>query len=139
MKQKMRCNLPGTFLARPLGEDAWRLSRTQPESVDVFLKGVEPGAAEILRAPTLHDIDIEWRAGESVMTVTSAERRRTLRAHSAIVHEPLGHLYEALPLASLDEKARRFWRRVFRLVRIPGGRHLLGVLARSTRSTRKRR
>jgi hypothetical protein len=38
-----------------------------------------------------------------------------------------------LPLVSFDDKARRFWRRVFRLVRIPGGRHLLGVLARRNR------
>ena len=32
-------------------------------------------------------------------------------------------------------RARRFWRRVFRLVRIPGGRYLLGVLARRTART----
>ena len=44
-----------------------------------------------------------------------------------------GELTEPDPLAGLDEKARRFWRRVFRLVRIPGGRHLLGVLARRSR------
>jgi hypothetical protein len=51
----------------------------------------------------------------------------------AIVHEPLPKLYAELPLAGFDERARRFWRRVFRLVRIPGGRHLLGVLARRPR------
>jgi hypothetical protein len=38
-----------------------------------------------------------------------------------------------LPLASIDADARRFWRRVFRLVRIPGGRYLLKVLTRARR------
>jgi len=37
-------------------------------------------------------------------------------------------LYAALPLAQFDRRARRFWRRVFLLVRIPGGRSLLGML-----------
>ena len=54
-------------------------------------------------------------------------------ATSAIVHEPLGHLYESLPLVKFDAKARRFWRRVFRLVRIPGGRYLLKFLARTSK------
>jgi hypothetical protein len=44
------------------------------------------------------------------------------------VHEPLQDLYEGLPLASIDADARRFWRRVFRLVRLPGGRYLLRLL-----------
>jgi hypothetical protein len=52
---------------------------------------------------------------------------------SAIVHQPLARLYDGLPLAEFDSKTRRFWGRVFTLVRIPGGRHLLGVLARRSR------
>ena len=58
----------------------------------------------------------------------SDERVASVEAASAIVHEPLEHLYERLPLVSIDADARRFWRRVFRLVRIPGGRYLLKVL-----------
>jgi hypothetical protein len=136
MKPKMRRNLPGTFLTRNLGENAWRLSRSEAAPIDVFLRGTEPGAAEALRPPFVRDIDIEWRADTVVLTMTSAEQPRTVRAKSAIVHEPLARLYEALPLVTLDAKARRFWRRVFRLVRIPGGRYLLGVLARRTRERR---
>ncbi len=71
-----------------------------------------------------------------MLTMTSAEQPRTVRAQSVIVHEPLARLYEALPLVTLDAKARRFWRRVFRLVRIPGGRYLLGALARLPRERR---
>ncbi len=40
-----------------------------------------------------------------------------------------GHLYDSLPLVKFDADARRFWRRVFGLVRIPGGRYLLKFLS----------
>ena len=136
MKPKMRRNLPGTFLTRKLGDGAWRLSRSEPELIDVFVRGAEPGAAEAFRPRAVGDIDIEWRTETVLLTMTSAEQLRTVSAQSVIVHEPLARLYEALPLVTLDAKARRFWRRVFRLVRIPGGRHLLGVLARFPRRRR---
>ena len=133
MYPKMRRNLGGMFSARKLGPGAWQLARTEPAPADVFLRQVESGAADVFASPGLSDIDIEWQADAVLLTVTAAERRRSFTAQSAIVHEPLGRLYEALPLLSLDAKARRFWRRVFRLVRLPGGRHLLGLLARRTR------
>jgi hypothetical protein len=134
MRAKMRRKLSGTFLTRDLGSGAWRLSRSEPAPADVFLRGAESGAAEAFRSPAVSDIDIEWRAEAVVLTLWAAERFRTVKAQSAIVHEPLAHLYEALPLVRLDEQARRFWRTVFRVVRIPGGRHLLGILARRTRN-----
>jgi hypothetical protein len=136
MKAKMRRHLPGTFMTRALGEGAWRLSRGEPAPIDVFVRGTESGGAEALRSPFVRDIDIEWRAETVLISMTSAEQLRTVEAQSAIVHEPLAQLYGALPLLSLDAKARRFWRRVFRLVRIPGGRYLLGVLALRTRNRR---
>jgi hypothetical protein len=136
MKPKMRRNLPGTFLTRKLGDGAWRLSRSEPEPIDVFVRGAESGAAEAFRPRAVGDIDIEWRTETVLLTMTSAEQLRTVSAQSVIVHEPLARLYEALPLVTLDAKARRFWRRVFRLVRIPGGRHLLGALARFPRRRR---
>jgi hypothetical protein len=133
MKPKMRRHLPGIFLTQDLGEGSWRLTRGEDAPVDVLLRGAEFGAAEALRSPSVRDIVIEWRAETVVLTMTSAEQPRVMEAHSVIVHEPLARLYEALPLASLDANARRFWNRVFRLVRIPGGRYLLGVLARRNR------
>lgn len=129
----MRRDLPGTFLTRELGQGAWRLSRSDLAPIELIVLGVEPQAAEALRSPDVRDIGIEWRADAVLLTMTSAGRSKSARTSSAIVHEPLPHLYDALPLASLDAKARRFWRRVFRLVRIPGGRQVLGVLARYTR------
>jgi hypothetical protein len=133
MNPKLRRNLPGTFQVRNLGLGAWRLSRSEPLPIDVFLRGAESEAAEAFAALNVSDIHIEWQTDAAVLTMTSAEHRRSIKAHSALVHEPLPALYDALPLATLDDKARRFWRRVFRLIRIPGGRYLLGILARRTR------
>jgi hypothetical protein len=132
----MRRHLPGTFLAHHLGDGAWRLSRGEPAPVDVFMRGAEAATAEVFRLHDVRDIDIEWRADAVLMTITSAEQSRTVRMQSAIVHEPQQHLYEALPLPHLDANARRFWHRIFRLVRVPGGRYLLGILARRTRNRR---
>jgi hypothetical protein len=133
MSPKMRRNLGGIFAARRLESGAWQLARREPEPADVFLRGVDSGAADLLGSANLSDIDIEWQADTVLLTMTAAGHRRSCNAQSAIVHEQLPRLYEALPLPALDEKARRFWRRVFRLVRIPGGRYLLGVLARRSR------
>jgi hypothetical protein len=133
MKPNMRRHLPGTFHTQVLGTGAWRLSRSEPGPIDVFLRGADPDAAEALRLPTPADVEIEWRPGMAVLCVTSAARRRVFKVQSAIVHEPLAQLYDALPLKSFDAEASSFWRRVFALVRIPGGRYLLGVLARRSR------
>jgi hypothetical protein len=136
MKPNMRRNFPGTFAPQDLKEGAWRLSRGEPAPIDVFVLGTDSGATETLRRSGIRDVEVEWRGEGVLLVLTSAGRRISIGAQSAIVHEPLGSLYEALPLVSLDDKARRFWRRVFRLVRIPGGRYLLGLLARRTRVRR---
>ena len=129
----MRCNLPGTFLKRNLGQGRWRLSRGEPEPVEVLVLGADPPTGETSPALEVSDIDIEWRADSVWLRFVSEGRSIAVQAQGAIVHEPLPRLYAALPLARLEEPGRRFWRRVFRLVRIPGGRYLLGFLARRTR------
>jgi hypothetical protein len=130
MAPNMRRKLPGTFLPHYLGEDAWRLSCSGSARVEVFVRGAGSQAADMFGAPDVHDIAIEWLAGGVLLTVSSAGRPDPLRAKSAIVHEPLPCLYEGLPLAGVDAKHRRFWRGIFWVMRIPGGRLLLGVLAR---------
>lgn len=129
----MRRQLSGSFVTQTLGDGAWRLSRREPVPIDVFLRGGDSAAVEAFAAAEVEGVCIEWRAGAVKLTLTAAGRTAVATVRSAIVHEPLPHLYEALPLVRLDAKARRFWRGVFRLVRIPGGRHLLGVLARRSR------
>jgi len=128
MKSNTRRSLSGEFVAHDLGNGAWRLTRSAP-SADVFLQGAEADAAEVLRSP-VGDLEVEWRGGAVALTLRAAERQRTIRGQNAIVHEPQAHLYDALPLVSFDAAAKRFWRRVFRLARVPGGRYLLRVLAR---------
>jgi hypothetical protein len=134
MNPNMRCHLPGKFLAQDLGGGAWRLARRDLKPAEVLLRGTEPRAAEVLSAHDLGDIDIEWQAARVELWATSSGRRAAVASQSAIVHEPMAQLYEGLPLARTDPKSRRFWRRVFCLVRIPGGRLLLAAVARRTRA-----
>lgn len=129
----MRRHFTGAFLAQDLGRGAWRLSRSRPTRVDILLRGAQAGADAALRPPRGGDLDVEWGADGVLLTLNSDGRRQTVGARSAIVHEPVEYLYDALPLVTLDDKARRFWRRVFLLVRLPGGRYLLGVFARHAR------
>jgi hypothetical protein len=98
-----------------------------------MLTGAEVPAAEALRASKVADLDIEWQDDGVALTWSSTGGRQAVKVRAAIVHQPLATLYEALPLAEFDDKAKRFWRRVFGLVRIPGGRHLLLAIARRNR------
>src|ERR1700733_14147701 len=90
-------------------------------------------AARSFGTGLLIDLGIEWHADKVFLTFMAQEKVASVEAANAIVHEPLDQLYERLPLISIDADARRFWRRIFRLVRIPGGRFLLKLLARSRR------
>jgi hypothetical protein len=133
MSVKFRRNFSGAFQPRPQGDGAWRLSRRAPHEIEVFLRDAEHGAAQAFGAAPIVDLGIEWHAENVSLTFMSGERAGSVSAASAIVHEPLERLYESLPLVSIDADARRFWRRVFRLVRIPGGRYVLRVLMRLRR------
>jgi hypothetical protein len=131
MSLKLRRNYSGAFQPKALGDGAWQLSRRAGHQMEVFLRDAEHGAAQAFGAAPIVDLGIEWHAENVLLTFMSGERALGVSAASAIVHEPLERLYENLPLVSIDADARRFWRRIFRLVRIPGGRYLLKVLTRS--------
>jgi hypothetical protein len=133
MSPRLRRNFPGAFVPQYHGDGAWQLSRRAPHEINVFIRDAEPGAAQAFGSAPIIDLGIEWHAEKVLFTFLSDERVASVTAASAIVHEPLERLYESLPLASIDADARRFWRRVFRLVRIPGGRYLLNVLTRLRR------
>jgi hypothetical protein len=133
MSPKLRRNFSGAVRPQDRGNGAWQLSRPAPHEINVFLRDAERGAQRSFGTGALVDLGIEWQAGKVLLTFMSGERVASVEAASAIVHEPLDHLYQHLPLVSIDADARRFWRRVFRLVRLPGGRFLLKVLARSRR------
>ena len=133
MNPKKRRNFSGTFQAQDRGNGAWQLSRGAPRELDVFLRGTQ-GAAKGFGAGPLEGLCIEWQDQGALLSFSVGARAATVEAAGAIVHEPLLNLYESLPLASIDADARRFWRRVFRLVRFPGGRYLLKLLRRPARS-----
>ena len=136
MKPKMRCNFSGTFVARDLDRGVWRLSRPAPAPIDILLKGVRSSGADAFCTPVVSDIELEWQEGAVLVSMTCGQRRTSVKMQSAIVHEPRARLYGVLPLAAFDSKARRFWGWIFPLVRIPGGRFVLGLLARRSRSRR---
>jgi hypothetical protein len=133
MSPKMRRNFSGAFLPQDRGNGAWQLSRAAPHEAQVFVRDAETNAAKAFGTAPIVDLGIEWHAENALLTFMSGDRVATVQAAAAIVHEPLGHLYESLPLVSIDADARRFWRRVFRLVRFPGGRYLLKLLTRPAR------
>jgi hypothetical protein len=136
MTANMKRRFPGPFAAREVANGTWLLSRGTPELIEVLVRGADATARDALRSPTLSDLDIEWRDAGALLIVTSAGEPKSIQASSVIVHQPLTRLYENLPLASLDGRARRFWRSVFLLARIPGGRSLLGRLAQRRRGPR---
>ncbi len=73
-------------------------------------------------------VTVTWHAGQAV-AVTFA----LVAAGAVFLHEPAGPLYAGLPLPAFTSGMRRFWQRVFLLVRLPGGRRLVAWLARRRR------
>ena len=131
MYPKMRRKLSGEFIASDRGNGVWRLDSGAPRDISVYVQNAQQHPAPLFGAPPISDLDIVWQAGGAQLSFVSGGQPRTVEAAGAIIHEPLGRLYAGLPLPQIDENARRFWRRVFRLVRLPGGRFLLGWLRRA--------
>lgn len=132
MGEKMRRNFSGAFAATDRGNGAWRLTGTVPPVVTVHLKDADPGAGAAFGAAPISALAIEWHAGAARLNFLSGGGPATVKSALAIVHEPLDSLYADLPLASVDAAARRLWNRAFLLMRVPGGRYLLKLLARSS-------
>jgi hypothetical protein len=126
----MERTLAGNFRGLDLGAGAWRLTTGLPGGDEVYLGGTDPAATAVLAAASPRAVTVKWVGDGALVTLIAPGGSRTVRARTAILHEPLARLYEGLPLVTLDDRARRFWRRVFWLVRIPGGRRLLRLIAR---------
>ena len=120
----------GPFSVQIQGPGFWELTSAAPNASRVYLGGVGAGVA--LAAP-IDWLQLEWRADGVAVELSSAGGLRRLQGKAALVHETRARLYDSLPLADFDARARRFWRRVFILMRIPGGRFLLGMMARGKR------
>jgi hypothetical protein len=127
----MRHTVSGPFSAQELGNGAWQL--TGSAGSEIYLRGAGAEVPELLNDASITLLDLDWCDDGVTVALTGARGVRYVKAENAIVHEPKSALYENLPLASFDADAKRFWKRVFRLMRIPGGRLLLGLIARRRR------
>jgi hypothetical protein len=126
-------DIPGRFLALRMSPGLWLLTRTQPPALEILVRGVELDAAQSFSLANCDEFRLEWQEPGVVLRLVAASQSSDIQARSAIVHEPRPRLYEGLPLAEFDAATKRFWRRIFRIVRIPGGRYLLRTLARRSR------
>jgi hypothetical protein len=135
----MRQVVPGPFRARKLGTGVWCLASAAAAGAEICLRGAGAETAELLEDANLGAVTavaVEWVADGVRVALGTGPGARRLTARCAVVHLPLAHLYDALPLARFDDEAQRFWRRVFRLLRLPGGRFLLRLLTRGRRGAR---
>ncbi len=139
MSKKVERTLTADLEARELAGGVWRLSGGGTGAVELILRGTDTGGRASLANLRASKAVIVWDGADAVVTLTTAAGPRRLRARTAILHEPKSTLYAALPLVHLAAAARRFWRRGVLLVRIPGGRRLLGLLARRAGGPRRRR
>jgi hypothetical protein len=125
----MRRTLAGPFCVSDLGGGRWHLT-TRGAAAELFLRGAASGAAAALTDPNVATLEFDWHAAGVRVTTAGRHGASRFEAVSVIIHEPRPRLYQALPLAGFDQRAQRFWRRVFILMRLPGGRLLLNIIAR---------
>jgi len=125
--------LSAPIQAEHLGGGLWQLTSGAAAAVRVYLRVPAGGRSAALEVRHIQRIVLQWRDGGVTVRVTGDAGVEVLDASTAVIHEAQNRLYEALPLAGFDARARRFWRRVFVLVRIPGGRYLLRLIARRRR------
>jgi hypothetical protein len=123
---RMQHGIEGNVKAAELGNGHWRLY-LPGEQREIHLRTDEFTAADLRGC---NAVSVQWVGPAVILTIVSPQGTRAIPVSNARVHEPLPILYDCLPLARVDAKTRRFWRWVFRVVRLPGGRLLLGPLAR---------
>jgi hypothetical protein len=133
LKSVTRQSLAGPFSATKLNSGVWQLWAEGAEGAHVYLRGAGPEASKLLAGMRVTALEFEWRTEGVMVRVTGADGVRHFKSESVLIHTPAARLYESLPLASFDAAAQRFWKRVFRLIRIPGGRLVLGAIARRRR------
>jgi hypothetical protein len=126
MNATRQLKLSAPFDIEACGNGLWRLRARQGAPVVVYLRGFSPPP----QWGQCTALTIDWpEGGGAVVGLSLPSEFVTIRAASATAHESLPRLYGALPLAAFDARSRRFWRAVFLLIRLPGGRRLLGRLA----------
>jgi hypothetical protein len=129
LNTRIERTLTGAFRATHLGADSWQLTTGTEGSAEIYLSGVDSDAFAVLDGAAPSAVSVAWSAAGASVTLIAPGASTQFRSRTATIHEPLPELYQGLPLVVLDDKARRFWRRVFLIARIPGGRRLLRWIA----------
>jgi hypothetical protein len=128
----MQTTLTGEFVLAPAGPAGWRIANRLAPGEFVILRGAPADLGLLPRAAT--QLVIDWAPdGGALVTLLADTETLSFEASSALLHEPRVELYEPLPLPRFTPEMARFWRRVFRIVTLPGGRWLLGWIARRAR------
>jgi hypothetical protein len=118
------------FDVEDCGGGLWCLRQHATLEAAVYIRGSLP-FAQLSKCEAL---GIDWLdQGGALVSMVLPSQTVTVQVKGAFVHEPRPNLYRELPLGRLDARTARFWRRVFGLVRLPGGQYLLGWLAARSR------
>ena len=134
MSSRIERTWTGAFRATHSGKDSWQLTMGVAGSPEIYLSGVDRNALAALDGATPSAVTVAWSDAGAIITLNSSSASAQFRSRTATVHEPRPQLYQGLPLVVLDDAARRFWRRVFLIARLPGGRRLLRWIAQRTRT-----
>jgi len=136
----MRRTLSGSFrIDRPI-PGWWRVRNTRDPHEIVWLRKArtaDRGLPEEHDLPESVDVlNLEWTTAHAItVQLGEGDTARMLTVDAVQLQEPDERLYDGLPLARFTPEARRFWQRIFWLVRLPGGRALLGLVARRRRAS----
>lgn len=143
MSKNVERTITASLTAREIAGGAWQLSSGTEAGIDIIVCGADAGGRAALAGVRAERAVVAWRrdgnGDGAVVTLTTGGGTVQIHARTVILHEPVALLYDQLPLMRLDDAARRFWRRVFWLVRIPGGRRLLGLVARRSAGAKQQR
>jgi hypothetical protein len=133
MSTRTERTLTGAFRATHLAADTWRLKTAVAGAAEIYLSGVDKDAFATLRDAELRAVTLAWSAAGADVTLILPGASARFRSRTATIHEPRPLIYEGLPLVVLDKAAKRFWRRVFFIARMPGGRRVLSWIAQRRR------
>jgi hypothetical protein len=133
LNTRIERTLTGAFRAKHLAADAWQLTAGAGGSAEIYLSGVDGDAFAVLDRTTPSAVTVAWSSAGATVTLISPQATTQIRSRTATIHEPRPELYQGLPLVVLDDAAKRFWRSVFLIARIPGGRRLLRWIAERSR------
>jgi hypothetical protein len=130
----MQRSFSGEFAIAETHPGTWQIENRLVPHQRILVRGVRTPRPAVPATPTR--VSLEWTAGKPVVVTLQGDAGSVaLSCDSATSQETNEGLYRALPLAEFTADRQRFWRRVFWLVRIPGGRFLLRLFARRARRT----